>query len=283
MNTQFSTRLLLSLYPWLDNRLLQNGQAYINNTSQFYYQPDTKLPAGTIAYAAPFKTFVWDSGVSGANILNSVSGSAGVLTRGVSGMSVDFDNGRILVNSAVGTNAVISGSYSFKDFNLYFANQSQESIVFTNKYYLNSRYNRSITGGVPPARDFVTPCMFISTVAFDNEPYAFGGQYMTEATVTINIMAENMGQLEGACSIINDSKDAMFPLLQPNTWPLNPLGDYYSGWNYEAIKAQYARPGNLFCVTDVRVSKVSDYAKIDPAIFLGVAELTVAIPRTLNR
>lgn len=39
----FGTVTLLSFYEWLDNWLLQRGQAYTNNTSRFYYQPDPTL------------------------------------------------------------------------------------------------------------------------------------------------------------------------------------------------------------------------------------------------
>lgn len=281
MQTQFDTVAALSFYLWMDNLLLQKGQAYTNYSSRLYYQADPQIGAGYVAYAAPFKSFVWDSGVSGANILNTVSGSAGTINRGQSGMIVDYVNGRVLLNSSVGKNAIISGSYAFKDFNLYFANQTQEKIVFTNKYYLNSRFSRSITG-IPPAYNMVTPCIFISAVVDENKPWAFGGVYNTNLTMSVNILAENQSQLQGALSLFADSKDACFPQLSTTLWPLNNFGDYKSGYNYEYLKNQYGTPSNLLTITKVRSSAVSDYAEIDQAIWLGAAMFTVEKPRFIH-
>lgn len=280
MNTQFSTVASLSFYAWLDNLLLQKGQAYTNYSSRLYYQPDPQIGTGYVAYAAPFKSFVWDSGVTGANILQTVSGSAGIINRG-SGMMVDYENGRVLLNAGIGKNAIVSGTYAFKDFNVYFGNQTQERMVFTNKYYLNSRFNRPITG-IPPAYDMVTPCIFITAAVDENKPWAFGGVYNTNITFSVNILAENQSQLQGALSLFSDSKDVCFPQLNTTLWPLNSFGDYKSGYNYEYLKNQYGTPSNLFTITKVRASAVSDYAQIDQAIWLGYATFTVEKPRFIH-
>lgn len=280
MQTSFSTITLLSFYPWLDNWLLQRGQAYTNTVSRLYYQADPQIP-GYVTYAAPFKSFVWDSGVSGAQIISSVSGSLGTINRGQSGMIVDFINGRVIFPSAVGTTALISGSYAFKDFNLYFANQTQERMVFANKYYLNSRFNRPITG-MPPAYDIVTPCIFISNVHTDNQNWSFGGMYNTRMNITLNVLAENMSQLEGAMSLLTDAKNVCFPQLNTNTWPINNFGDYKSGYNYVGIQSQYGTASNLYTITDVRATKVGDYAKIDESIFLGLIDIVIEKPRLLR-
>ncbi len=284
MNTSFSTVTLLSFYQWADNYLLNKQQAYINNVGPLYYQPDTSLPASLVAYASPFKSFVWDSGVSGANILESVSGSAGTIHRGQSGMMVDFVNGRVLLNAAVGTNATISGSYAFKELNLYFANQSQERMVFSDKYYLNSRFSRPATG-IPPANDMVTPCVFITNATSTNDPWALGGLYNTKATFSLNVLAENLTQLEGTLQAFVDAKDTNFPQLPPSAWPLNNYGDYksgHSGYNYQQVLAQYGAGNNVYSITDVRASKVSDYAKIDEAVFLGLLDITIERARTIR-
>lgn len=282
MNTSFSTVTLLSFAQFADNWLLQRGQAYINTTSQLYYQPDTSLPSSLVAYAAPFKSFVWDSGVSGATILNSVSGDIN-LSRGQSGMMVDFVNGRVLLPAAVGTNAVISGSYAFKELNVYFANQSAERMVFSDKYYLNSRFGNSPTG-LPPVGAMVTPCVFVTDAHTENDPWAFGGTYCTKPGVTLNILAENMTQLEGAMSLLGEMKQTYFPQVPTSGWPLNYYGDYKSGqgYNYMTTTQQYGTTNNLYYVSDVRASKVADYAKVDEAIFLGIVDLTLEYVRMLR-
>ncbi len=289
MNTQFSDLTLLSVYQWADNYLLQNGQAFTNVTTQLYYQADPVLDPQYVAYAAPFRSWVWDSGVSGANIINGVSGSI-TLGRGQSGTLIDFVNGRVLLPAAAGTGQLISGSYAFKDFNLYFANQTAETMVFANKYYLNARFTP--TGGLPPTQwnpltnsyNMVTPCIFVTNANVENKPFIFGGVYNTTTTISLNVLAENMGQLEGCLSLFTDAQDVAFVQTTPAQWPLNFYNDYKngSGYNYVSLVQQFGTPANQYNITSVKVSKVSDYAKMDESTFLGLVDITVVKPRRIR-
>lgn len=284
---QFSTSTLSSFHQWLDNWIAHRGQAYTNVSTPLYYQPDGRLP-GYVAYASPFRSWVCDSGVAGATIGGTISGSLGIggtgtLTRGQSGMVVDYENGRVLFPAAVGTKAIISGSYAFKDFNIYKANETQEGMVFENKYYLNSRFGNPMTG-IPPPYEMVTPCMFISDSRVKNDGYALGGTYNTQMLVSVAVLAENLTQLEGALSLMADAKDTCFPQLPLSAWPVGFLGDFKggSGYDYNAVKAQHATPGNLYNITEVKVSKVGDGAVVDETIFVGLCDFTVSRVRTIH-
>ena len=282
----FSNITLLSFSQWFTNRLQQDGQAYFNTSSRLYYQPDTRLPAGYVAYASPFRSWVYDSGVSGAVIADRISGSLGIggtgaVLRGQSGLQIDYTNGRVILPSTVGTNAVISGSYAVTELNTYFGNQSAERMVFTDKYYLNSRFNRPITG-IPPANDMVTPCVFVTNLGGENDNWAFGGLYNTKMDVRLIVMAETLNQLEGTLSLATDAMDANFPQLPPYLWPLNPLGDVKSGYNYQTVKEQYGQPGNLYMITDVTATKVGDGVKIDESVFVGLIDLKIERPRSIH-
>lgn len=371
MRTQFSTTTLLSFYQWMDNYLLQKAQAYTNHTSQLYYQPDSTLGTGYIAFSAPFKSFVWDSGVSGATMFNAVSGyffdsslfsgvvgtppyttaifpqvsiSGGslvplqltlndgsyfsivsgtgivsgqsiffpdniaqtgalrisgatsgytdlsfvidgtptVIRRGDQGMITDFVNSRVLIPSyLLLPNAVLSGSYSFKDFNVYFANQGADRATFTDKYYLNSRFGRPATGLTPP-NGIVAPYIFLSNVGEGNEDWALGGKYDTAFKIKASIAAETLGQLEGAISYLTDSTNSVFPQLETNTWPLNNYGDFKSGYNYQTILSQYSTPSNQFMVTAAKGRKVSDGVKANESLFLGEVVFNVSKPRYIR-
>lgn len=280
MQPQFSTVTLASLHLWLDNYLTQKGQAYTNVTTPLYYAPDSRRP-GYVSYQSPFRAWVGDSGVSGASIIGKVSGNFGTLNRGQSGVIFDFENGRVLFPTAFGTTNTVSGTYAFKDFNIYKANETAERMVFSQKYYLNSRFGNPITG-VPPPYDMVTPCIFISDVARDNQPWALGGLYNTTQHFTLNILAENLTQLEGALSLLADAKDVNFPLLGLSYWPYATFGDYKSGYNYAAYQAQFGTPGNLMWIEDAKASKVGDGTPIDQSVFLGVVDLAVSRPRTIH-
>lgn len=278
--TSHTTTTLLSFYQWFDNWVLQRGQAYFNTSSRFYYQPDPSL-ASKVAYASPFRCFVWDSGVSGAHIISSISGSLGVLGPGQSGMQIDYMNGRVLLDPAVGTSAIISGSYAVKDVNLYFANQSQERIVMTNKYALNSRFGRPSTGIAPP-NAFVTPCAFISSPSEVNTPNSFGGLYDTKTAITINVLAETQAQLEGILSLAVDADQLSFPQIPASVYPLGVSGELKTGYNYVATQNQYCSPGNLYTITEVRGSKMPDVVKADESLWIGIVELEVVRTRTIH-
>lgn len=239
-------------------------------------------------YAAPFRTMVWDSGVSGASIFNSVSGypfgttgSFAEISRGQSGMMVDYMNGRVLFpSSTIGPNAIISGSYAFKDFNVYFANQGADRMVFSDKYYLNSRFGNPATG-VPPANAMVTPCIFVSAPQMVKPVLGFGGQHLARVSVAVNVLAETQGQLENALSLLAASRDLVFPQLPASEWPLGPYGDIKSGYNYVATKAQYS-DSPFYSIVSAKSTKVSDSVQADQSIFMGQTTLTLEIPRTIT-
>ena len=198
-------------------------------------------------------------------------------------MKVDYQNGRVILNAAFGTNALVSGTYAFKDLNMYVANQTQERQIFTTHYYLNSRFNGQPTGAVP-AYSPVTPCIFVTNANEDNPPWALGGVYNTTFTVSLNILAENMTQLEGALSIVTDMTDTAFPQLPLSAYPLGEFGDYKggSGYNYQTIIAQYGTPANLYFINKVKTSKVSDFVRINESLFLGLADINVSRVRTIH-
>lgn len=281
----FSTATLLSTAQWLDNYLLQKGQMYTNTTTRLFYQPDPTMP-GYSPYAAPFRTMVWDSGVSGAGVFGSVSGyPLGVtgayaeIDKGQSGMMVDYVNGRVLFpSSTIGSSAIISGSYSFKDFNVYFANQGADRAVFSDKYYLNSRFGNPMTG-VPPANALVTPCIFVSAPQVTKPVLGFGGQHKAQVKMAITVLAETQGQLENALSLLADSRDLTFPQLPSSAWPLGPYGDLKSGYNYVETKAQYS-DSPYYSIVSARSSKISDSVQADQSVFMGQVNLTLEIPRS---
>jgi hypothetical protein len=192
---------------------------------------------------------------------------------------VDYVNGRIIApTSTLSASSIVSGSYAFKDFNLYFANQIADRATFTDKFYLNSRFARPITG-IPPAYNMVGPMIFLSNVGEENKDWAMGGKYDTTFSVKASVIAETLGQLEGAFSFMADSVNSTFPQLESNVWPLNSFGDFKSGYNYQTVKEQYNTPSNQFMVTSVKTRKGIDKIKINESVFLGEIEFEVSKPR----
>lgn len=374
MTTPFSTTALLSFYGWLDHQLLQAGGMFQNVNTQLYPQdPGSKIGGAGVAFAAPFRSMVWDTSISGANQFSGISGylfnasqftssggdqlystvyfpqipttgfgstplqldlsfpayvtipsgtavlsgnsvffpdnlaqtgavrfsgagsgsytdvtfsldgSPTVILRGQYGLQTDFENGRILVPAGViPAGTPISGSYAVKDFNLYFANQIADRMVFTDKPYLNSRFNRALSG-MPPPHERVTPAVFISDSRITNTLVGLGGVYDTRVDMRLDVWAENLGQLENVLSLMRDSKDLCFPELTAAQWPLALSGDYKGpGYSYLALFQSGYTPANLYSITKVRASKGSDRIKLDEAIFVGRVDMTLVKQRRLR-
>jgi hypothetical protein len=284
MNPTFLHTANSSLTFFIENEFYNKGQAYKNYTSKLYYSPDPSLPNGYNSFSAPFKQWIYDQGVSGAWILNSVSGSVN-LDKSETGMKVDYANGRVLIPTSYGTGINISGSYAFKDLNLYTPNETQESLLSNTKFYLNPRFGKYPNSGIAPYA-MVTPAIFLTPFNYDNSQFDIGGMYETEARFSAVIMAENTWILNGALSLFADMKRKSFPEVAPSLDPINEYGDIkslYSGnYNYNDIKNSQGGPGNLFMIKEVMGTRLSDRVKINPNIFVGIVDFDIIKVRTLE-
>lgn len=280
MKNQFANNVVFSVYLWTEHELLQKGEAYINNTSKLYYTADSRQPT-KVAYSAPFKQWVYDSGVNGANIPTSISGSFGIINKGESGLMFDFDNGRVLLNSGVGKNLNITGSYSIKEVNFYISNETEENIIINDKYFFNPRYANKPTSGIAPYA-ITTPAIFIVQNGNSSTPFALGGMMDTKMNMSLIVMAESSYQLSNILSFFNDKKHKYIPLMDLSLDPINEYGDLKSGYNYNLLSASFNTPGNLLFIEEVDSSILSDELKTNYKIFLGEIDLTLSYPRYIN-
>ena len=259
---------------WADNFLVKKGEAYKNYTSQFYYTEDSRLADGLVAYSSPHKQWVFDADINGANIPTGIYDSGGEIGRGTNNLSLDFDNGRAILDSSYGTtNTTVSGSYAVKDFNLYITNQTEEQLIIENKYDTNSRFKQELSGISPYGQ--VTPAIFVNIQETENEPYAFGGEDKTLIDVRCVVFAENSYQLDGALSLFGDSKHEVFTKLDFEDYPMQELGDV-TGFNYKTLIDSKSR--DYFHVENVTVSKLSDRVNknIDPSLFIGFIDFEIS-------
>ena len=275
MKPQFQHELTTSFMLWADNYILRRGEAYTNYTSTFY--PDTgdlRLGDDLVSYNSPHKQWVFDEGISSATIPSGVMDDGVEINRGDNGLILDFDNGRVILNSSYGMEkTTVSGSYAVKDFNFYITNQTEEQLIIENKYNSNSRFKQELSGISPYSP--VIPAIFVNPESSENEPFAFGGEDKTSTNIRCVIFAENTYQLDGALSIFGDSKNEVFGKLSFEDYPLSEYGDA-SGFNYRTLAE--SKNGTFFHVEQVRTSKLSDRVNknIDPSLFVGFIDFEVS-------
>lgn len=284
MRASFDNNLLASAYLYADHVMCQIGQAYGTVTTKLFPTVDPRLPAGYQGYSAPLVGWVYDSGVSGAHIINEVSGGgySAPLTR-ASGVRFDYLNGRVVLPSSITLPAgnPLTGTYSFKEANLLLSNENEDPLVTQGKYFLNPRFTAPLSAsGVPPG-NMVTPAVFIAPLTTRNDAFQLGGLVNTKTTMTLTIMAETSFQLTSLLSLFRDCRYQYLPMVNTVDAPLDGWNDVKggTGFNYKTLVAQYGQPGNLVYIEDVHVARVSDRAKANPQLFLGVVDLDLSYVR----
>tara|TARA_Y100000310_G_C20679229_1_gene814919 strand:- start:1385 stop:2242 length:858 start_codon:yes stop_codon:yes gene_type:complete len=258
MKPLYQHKLLTSFYLWFDHFLLNKGSAYKNfQGTDFYNYADERIQNKTV-FGSPYKQWAYDKSIASCKAVPSISGDDGALAAGTSGMTIDYENGRVLFDSTVSTSANISGGYSVKNFNTYVSNQNEESLIMEGKYKLNARYTRELTNVAP--YDEVTPAVFLSTTTSTNEPFALGGEDNTISNITAVAFAENTYQLDGILSIFADASKEVFNGIPYTGSPLDEFGgiktSYSTGYDYNNVANNFAT--DTFLIENTTVSKISD-------------------------
>ena len=276
MKPLYQHQLLTSFYLWFEHFLLEKGEAYKNYSTDFYHYSDDRIPDKTV-FGSPYKQWVYDKSISSAQINPVISGDSGLISEGTSGMTFDFDNGRVLFDSDFATGTNISGSYTVKDFNVYISNQTEESLITAGKYKTNSRYGRTLTY-VPPY-DQATPAAFLSLGSTTNVPFAFGGTDNTITDINAVVFAEDIYQLDGALSIFADSMNVLFGNIPFTGAPLGEFNNIKSAYptGYDYYNTASTNDGEKYIIDRVTVSKMSDTAaKTMPVdLFVGFIDFEI--------
>ena len=256
MKPTYQHQLLTSFYLWFDHFLLSKAKAFKNFETDFYYYADERIQNKRV-FGSPYKQWVYDKSITNATT-PTISGGAGALSAGTSGMIFDYENGRVLFDSDVATGAAISGAYSVKNFNTYVSNQNEESLIIEGKYKLNARYTRELTNVAP--YDEVVPAVFLSTTDTHNQPFALGGQDNTITNISAVAFAENTYQLDGILSTFADASQEVFYGIPYTGSPLDEYGavksSYPDGYNYTNVSNDYS--SNIAMIQNTTVSKISD-------------------------
>lgn len=268
---------------WADNFVCNKAEAFQTYTSPLYPMGvDDQLGDAFVTYSSPHKQWVFDNSVNGAVVPDGILNNGTQMNRGDSGLIIDFDDGRVILNSEFGANnSNLTAEYSVKEFNWYITNQTEEQLIVESKFDSNGRFKQELSGIAPHKQ--VVPAIFVNPEVVENEPFAFGGEDKTTTNIRCVVFAENTYQLDGALSVFADSKNEVFGKLEYSDYPLTEYGDVAEAYNYMEFVAQKPRP--LFHIEDARVSKLSDRVSknIDPSLFVGFIDFEITnlrFPRT---
>lgn len=256
MKPQYQHKVMTSFLLWFDNHLLTKGEAFSNKTGTFHYFDDSRLPDSYKTFSSPYKQFVNDSSISGANIPSSLMGSGRS-----DGIIFDFENGRIIeTGDNFDSSETITGTFAVKDFNVYLTNETEEDLILESKFVQNSRYGDSESGIKP--YDQAVPAIFINSETVTNVPLAFGGEDETKMTIKAVVLAEDTFGLDGVLSIFADARHKEITMIPFSGHPSTEYGDLKDGsYNYTGLKNTYKGDELPMYIEDVVVSKLSDKAQ----------------------
>lgn len=237
MKTQYENRVISSFLLWFDHTLLDKGEAYTNHSSKYY--PVEASFYGYTGYGAPFKQFVTDSSIVGATVASGVyvSGTA-VSNFKETGenplVDINFNEGQVYFNTAIDSNAVVSGSYAIKDFNVYLTSKAEQEVLFEEKISLRPSTTQIETGLASNVATY--PAVFIKNNGGENEPFALGGQDATKTNLRAIVLSDSQFSLDALCSIFKDQARVYVPILSDEKYPLNALGGLKTGvYNYTEL------------------------------------------------
>ena len=279
MKATYINNLMSSFYLWLDHEVLARGEAFINYSGKLYNSPDPNFPTNSV-YSAPFRQWVYDSSIANTNIPSGVFINGNYLARGVSGLNIDFNKGRAILNSGINSTN-ITANYSFKEYNIYYTDEREEKLLFEKAYNITPKVTQ-ITGGLGYL-DTPYPCIFIKHRMGENVPFAFGGEDSTQTMIRCIVLASNSFSLDGLISILSDSARKVFPVLSPNDFPFNYFGDFKSGSSFNYINLCKNQPqSSLVYIDRVTVSKLDeiDNAKINKKCVAALIDFELSDVRT---
>lgn len=275
MKPQFQHEITTSFTLWIDNFLLKKGEAFKNHETQLYFSNDNRLDQGLNGFSSPFKQWVFDESISGAQVPSSVKSDGIDMPRSPQTV-LDFQNGRV-ISSEINTSSNITAAYSVKDFNIYVTNETEENLIVESKFTVNSRFKQEEVA-IPPYSQ-VLPAVFVNISSNVNDPFSLGGEDRTMTDIRCVVMAENIFQLDGALSIFNDAARECITALPFEAYPLTEYGDA-PGYNYKTLceSRLSSDPSALHFIERVDVSKLSDRVsrKIDPNTFVGFVDFEIS-------
>lgn len=262
-------KVISSFKEFLSYKLLKDLSAYRNKTVQLFNYTPTRKISGKSTYGSAYAQWVYDSSITGANIPTGLSG----INRGESGLSIDFKNGRIFVNSGTPVDSTIN--VSVPDFNIYLTTSSIQKIILEQKY----DYRPDLTSPNQPIKpdSIIAPCIFISYEDTVNNEWALGGVDQTIFSVQVAVFADNLSNLLSVQRIITDMVSRVFPII-PFT-PLNELNDLkYNYWHYDMVYSGID-DSNLFVYVDDSSFRILDLDYVNqehPNILVGLGNVKLA-------
>ena len=267
-------RIAVSFLEYIDNRILTKGQTFSIVSTGFYLQTGARNTQVTV-YASPYKGFIYDNGLTGAQVITGVSGDGTFIGRGTSGLTFDYPNGRILFTTNPNFGQV-SGTFALKEVNIKYTTKSTEELLKQTKYIRQPIAPQTITGIKENVETY--PIIFVNYTPGNNKGAALGGLDDTRPIFNCLCVMDNQWNLDGVLGVLRDLNASTFGLFDTTGIPLNVSGDLKDiNYNYTGMMASKEWPNTVF-IESVNTIKMPPElnAEFGPDVFIGEAEAQIS-------
>lgn len=275
MKPQFQHKFTTSYLLWFENYFLKKSEAYSTKTGSFIYYEDDRLPPNFHSFGSQYKQFVYDSSLPNVTVPNGVYADNVLIEVEQNKNIIDFDNGRFISNE-LSTNATLTGSFTVKDINIYYTNDTEENVVLNVQESINQSVNNKHEFYTPYQQKL--PAIYLSNESMNNKPFAFGGLNKTTTRAKAIAITNNSYELDSVISIFADSYNEVFGLLEYDDHPLNEYGGLKNNtYSY----ANLNKGKELIYVENVYTSKLSDKVKQNllKDLYIGFIDFDFSIHR----
>lgn len=262
-----------SFKEFLSYQIQKELRAYRNSALQLYPYTGARKFIGKSVYATNKAQWLYDSSLSGVQVPSGVDN----LTRGESGLSFDFKNGRVLVNSGVQLTGQVN--VSVPDFNFYITSLSTQKIISESNFNYGPDFNQSI----PKPDSIITPCIVVSSVESFNDQEFIGGIEKSTFNIQVVGLSHNLHHLIGLQKVVRDIQNQVFPLL--SLTPFNELNDLKAEyWNYTWVQDWLNTQNNLVMVESSKFKFTDiDYVNTSfPNLLVGIGTINLVKCRNFN-
>jgi hypothetical protein len=258
MKTQYDQILVSSFYLWLEDTLIRHGEAFRADTQTFTYAQTNDRPQGYVSYFSAGRQFV----ANGADVPNYVSINGNTVSQNTTGTTkllIDYDKGRVLVSSNVGTSATITGGFAKKEINTYLINDTQDNLIINSEFVVGGEPYLKTTNAMGEAR-YTLPAVFITNENSSNDPYAIGGLDNTKNRISTMIVATSMYDAEACSSLFRDCARRSFKQIPYEAFPYGRWGTLKSHpYTYTGLASESGY--GCVSVDGVNVYRFSDVVK----------------------
>lgn len=216
------------------------------------------------ALGSPWAGFVYDSEISGANVITELPG--------IPEAQIDYRNGRFIVPT--GENYTGSLDFAVNEINFYITSSPESKLIFETQFEQNS------TSGFIPPDSFVAPCVFIKDFFSESEDHNFGGEERLFWIYKVIAMAQRESELIGIQKIVRESKKMVFPFITGSLF--NKYGNLTSeGWSYQS---EIDNMTDYCLVTDstFKIVELDVFTDDNPKMYVGIGNVEVSYFKTPN-